>query len=87
MVQQSDRSLPHHCHSRPFAAIGHQLKMLQRGPPLQPFVQSAAFCLLKRQCAGPSVFLLRLGKWLPSEDVPETVLFGTLQSHSIGKRI
>jgi hypothetical protein len=72
---------------RPFAAIGHQLKMLQRGPPLKPFVQSAAFCLLKRQCAGPSVFLLRLGKWLPSEDVPETVLFGTLQSHSIGKRI
>jgi hypothetical protein len=42
---------------------------------LQPFVQSAAFCLLKRQCAGPSVFLLRLGKWLPSEDVPKTVVF------------
>jgi hypothetical protein len=47
--------------------------MLQRGPPLQPFVQSAAFCLLKRQCAGPSVFSLRLGKWLPSEAVPKTV--------------
>jgi hypothetical protein len=73
MAQQSDRYLSHYCHSRPFAAIGHHLKMLLCGPPLQPFVQSAAFCLLKRQCAGPSVFSLRLGKWLPSEDVPKTV--------------
>jgi hypothetical protein len=36
---------------RPFAAIGHHLKMLQRGPSLRPFVQSAAFCRLKRRCA------------------------------------
>ena len=28
---------------RPFAAIGHHLKMLQRGPSLRPFVYCAAF--------------------------------------------
>jgi hypothetical protein len=28
---------------RPFAAIGHHLKMLQRGPSLRPFVHFAAF--------------------------------------------
>jgi hypothetical protein len=57
--------------------------MLQRGPPLQPFVQRAAFCLLKRQYAGPSVFLLRLGKWLPTEDVPKTVVLERLCWRSI----
>jgi hypothetical protein len=38
-------------HERPFAAIGHHLKMLQRGPSLLPFVQSAAFCWQTRRCA------------------------------------
>jgi hypothetical protein len=40
------------CCERPFAAIGYHLKMLQRGPSLRPFVQSAVFCQLKRRCAG-----------------------------------
>jgi hypothetical protein len=47
-------------HERPFAAIGHHLKMLQCGPSLRPFVQSAAFCWLKRRSAGQSVLSLRL---------------------------
>ena len=33
--------------------------MPQRGPSLQPFVQSAAFCGLKRRCAGHSVHSLQ----------------------------
>jgi len=41
MVQQSDRSLPHHRHSRPFAAIGHHLKMLRCGPSERPFAATA----------------------------------------------
>jgi hypothetical protein len=38
-------------HERPSAAIGHHLKMLQRGPSLQPLVHRAAFCRLKRRSA------------------------------------
>jgi hypothetical protein len=56
LVQQSDCSLSHYCHSRPFAAIGHHLKMLQRGPSLRTFVQLAAFCRLKRRSADKAPF-------------------------------
>jgi hypothetical protein len=46
--------------NRPFAAIGHHLKMLQRDTSLPPFVHIAAFCRLNRRSAaeatGPAGF-------------------------------
>jgi hypothetical protein len=59
---------------RPFAAFHRHFPMLRCGLSKPPFVHSAAFFRLKRQCAGPSVFSLRLGKWLSSEGVPKTVV-------------
>ncbi|MFT5631809.1 MAG: hypothetical protein ACI9HB_002993 [Gammaproteobacteria bacterium] len=37
---------------RPLAAIGHHLKMLQRGPSLRPFVHFAAFLLAETSVCG-----------------------------------
>jgi hypothetical protein len=39
-------------HFRPFAAIGHHLKMLQRSPSLQTFVHLAAFLLAETSVCG-----------------------------------
>jgi hypothetical protein len=46
-------------HFRPFAAIGHHLKMLQRGPSLRPFVPFAAFLLAETSVCGQSDISLR----------------------------
>ncbi len=52
IVQQSDRSLPHHCHSRPIAAVHVHLRMLQCGPSLRTFVHLAAFWLANTSLCG-----------------------------------
>jgi hypothetical protein len=36
---------------RPFAALHRSIKILHRGPSLQPFVHCAAFCRSKRRSA------------------------------------
>jgi hypothetical protein len=55
MAQQSDRSLPYHCHERPFTAFHRLFKFLQCGTSLRPFVYRAAFCRLKRRSADLAV--------------------------------
>jgi hypothetical protein len=42
-------------HERPLAAFRHLFNLLQCGPSLRPFVQSAAFCRLKRRSADLAV--------------------------------
>jgi hypothetical protein len=52
IVQQSDRSLPHHCHSRPIADIDRGSRRCAAAFALLPFVYGAAYFLLESSVSG-----------------------------------
>jgi hypothetical protein len=59
MAQQSDRSLPHHCHSRPILANHRTPDFRGAAFAFRPFVQSAAFAKGGLTQCGQSVHSLR----------------------------